>query len=238
MQSSLTVIIPALNEMGNLAKTAEEIIPTLIRQFKDYEIIIFNDGSQDQTAEIANDLASKNNKIKVIHNSTTMGLGYNYKKGVKMAVMDYIIMIPGDNDILKESLEEMFKKIGEKDILIPYTANLEIRPKVRQFLSKTFTITMNFLFGLSLKYFNGAVIHKRTLIQSVNIQTDSFAYQAEALIKLIKSGHSYEHVIQLIREREYGTSKALYPKSIIRVLSAVIQLFYEIHFHKSRWMHS
>lgn len=230
---SLTAIVPALNEEGNLAETIHEIVPVLEKQFNDYEILIFDDGSSDQTGSIADALYSKNKKVKVIHNPKTMGLGYNYKKGVELAKMDYIIMIPGDNEITAGSFVEMFKKLGNKDIVIPYTVNIEIRPLGRQILSKAYTMINNLLFGLNVKYFNGPVIHRRAVIQSIGIQTDSFSYQTELLVKMIKGGYTFEETGMVLKERKSGRSKALRPKNVMRVFKSILNLFFDVHFKKS-----
>jgi len=230
--SSITIIVPALNEEGNISGTLEEILPTLEKKFKDYEILIFNDGSTDRTGSISEEWSKKNSKIKVISHPKPMGLGHSYKKGVKMSVMDYVIMIPGDNDILGETYDQIFSLCGQKDIVIAYTGNPEIRNWGRRKLSLAFTGLMNFLFGMNLKYFNGIVIHKRDLIQATKIETDGFAYQAEALIKLIKSGKTYMEVPMYIRDRKYGKSKALNFRNIYRVLLAIAKLFVQVQIKK------
>jgi glycosyltransferase involved in cell wall biosynthesis len=231
--SSITVVVPAFNEEGNLADTIREITPLLERQFQDYEILIVNDGSSDRTGPIADELAARNPRIRVVHNPKNMGLGYNYKKGVALAVKDYVIMIPGDNEITGDSFEGMFKLLGRKDIVIPHTTNMEIRPLGRRILSRAYTLGMNLLFGLNLRYYNGTVIHKRALIQSVPIETDGFAYQAEALIRLIKKGHTYLETGMTLKQRGAGRSKALRLSNIARVLKAIGRLFVQIRLGKS-----
>ncbi len=224
--SSISVVVPAYNEAGNLPGTIKDIVPLLEKHFSDYEVLVFNDCSTDETGKLADEAARKNPKIKVIHNARNMGLGYNYKTGVKMASKDYVIMVPGDNEITGESYEGMFEALkAGKDIVIPYTANMEIRPWVRQVISKTYTGLMNTLFGLRVKYFNGTVIHKREIIQSVAIETDGFAYQAEALIKLIRNGRNYIEVPMFLNERAYGESKALGPRNIYRVTKTILQMW-------------
>lgn len=223
--SSITVVIPAYNEAGNLPGTLEEIVPLVQKHFSDYEIFVFDDYSRDDTGKIADAEARKNPKIKVIHNHRNMGLGYNYKTGVKMASKDYVIMVPGDNEITGASYEAMFEALKQgKDIVIPYTANMEIRPILRQILSRTYTFFINILFCLRVKYYNGTVIHKRGIIQSIDIETDGFAYQAEALIKLIRRGVSYAEVPMILNERAYGESKALNPRNVFRVVKTLLKL--------------
>lgn len=227
--SSLSVVLPAYNEAGNLPGTIQEIVPLVSRNFDDYEILIFNDCSTDDTGKIADEAAKKNPKIKVIHNPQNMGLGYNYKTGVKMASKDYIIMVPGDNEITGDSYEGMFRALKQgKDIVIPYTANMERRPFLRQIISRTYTFLINTLFGLNVKYYNGTVVHKRSIIQSIEIETDGFAYQAEALIKLIGQGRTYAEVPMYLNDRVYGESKAFNPRNVWRVFKTILQLWFRL----------
>jgi glycosyltransferase involved in cell wall biosynthesis len=231
--TSITAIVPAYNEEQNIALTIREIGPFLESEFNgNYEILLFDDCSTDRTGPIADELARENPKVRVIHNETNRNLGYNYKKGIELATKDYIIMIPGDNEITLDSFRGMFKLLGTADIIIPHTMNSEIRPLGRRILSKTYTLLMNTLFGLKIKYFNGTVIHKRSVLQSIRIETDSFAYQAEILIKLIKKGHTYAETGMWLKPR-VGDSKALRLKNITRVLKAIWQLFTQIHFKNS-----
>ncbi len=226
--ASITVIVPALNEEGNIVETIREITPILERHFGDYEVFIFDDGSTDRTGTLADELSAKNQKINVIHNPTTMGLGYNYKKGVEKATKDFVMMIPGDNEITGESFEEMFRHLGEKDIVIPHTVNSEIRPLGRQILSTAYTAIINLISGLNVKYYNGTVIHKRDIIQSARIDTDSFAYQSEALVRLIREGRTYVETGMVLKERKAGQSKALRPKNVQRVLKSIWKMFVDI----------
>ena len=75
----ISIIIPAYNEELSLENTIKEIKSTLKdnKKYKDYEIIVVNDGSTDSTRTIA----LKNN-VKLIDNLENMGYGYSIKKGI------------------------------------------------------------------------------------------------------------------------------------------------------------
>src|SRR3990167_1852980 len=112
---SLSVIIPAYNEEGNIAAAVGEVVRAVNDKLDDYEIIIINDHRNDRTGSIAEELSRGNSHIKVVHNARNMGLGYNYKKGVELAEKEYVVMFPGDNEVLGKSIENMSNLIGKAD---------------------------------------------------------------------------------------------------------------------------
>jgi len=232
MKPPLSVIIPALNEERNILPTVGDVLSAIDDKFSDYEIIVFDDCSTDNTGNIIEDIATVNKKIKVIHNAKTLGFGYNYRKGVELSLYDYISMIPGDNEISSDSIKEMYNTIGKADIVIPYTVNYWVRPLIRQYLSKLFTFVLNSLFNLRIRYYNGPVIHKKEIIKSVSLSTDSFAFQVEALVKLIKSGHSFVQVGMFLNDKSYSKSKAFRLKNILGVLKTIIILFLDVYLLK------
>ncbi|HZO30933.1 MAG TPA: glycosyltransferase, partial [Chloroflexota bacterium] len=56
---SLTVFVPAYNEVENLASTVETIMRALSVSVEDYEVIVVDDGSTDGTYEVADALAAR-----------------------------------------------------------------------------------------------------------------------------------------------------------------------------------
>jgi glycosyltransferase involved in cell wall biosynthesis len=217
--SSLSILIPALNEELNLEAAVINAMNTTPSFFKDFEIIIFNDGSHDNTGKIADRLAVQwPNIIRVVHHKKPNNLGGCYKEGIRLATKDYIIMIPGDNECGQDVLKKVLSGAGQADIIIPYTANPEVRPWQRRIISKGFTQLINFTSKCKLKYYNGTVLHKSHLIKNIEIETNSFGYQAEALIKLIRSGVSYKEVPIQIHHRTLGKSKAFKLNNMIETL--------------------
>lgn len=230
MKRTISVIIPALNEEGNIESAVNTVLTAMGDKFSDYEILIFDDGSYDNTGYIADKLAAENNKIQVIHNPKNMGYGYNFKKGVELAKNDYIAMFPGDNEIEGESIKSMFERVRDGlDIIIAYTVNAQIRPLSRRVISRSYTKVMNLLFGLRLKYYNGPPIYKRELIKSIPITTSGFAFLSEILVRAIKSGHKYIEIGMKLRERAYGGSKACKLNNIISVLQTMFRLFWVVN---------
>jgi glycosyltransferase involved in cell wall biosynthesis len=232
----ISIIVPALNEEGNLESTIKNIKGALREGkealYQNYEIIIFDDASTDGTGTIAERLKSEDPHIRVVPNSRTMGFGYNYTEGVRLATREYVMLIPGDNEIPAGAIKTILAHAGSADIVIPYTTNPWVRPALRRVLSRAFVIIMNTLFGLRLRYYNGTCVHRTELLGKVPMKSWDFAYMAAILVRLIKSGASFVEVGVEITQREAGRSKALSPGNILSVIRTISTLFWDVHFHK------
>ncbi|HHT9131917.1 MAG TPA: glycosyltransferase family 2 protein [Candidatus Tripitaka californicus] len=226
---SLSVVIPALNEEGNLENTVRAVYQAMDQRFSAYEILIFNDGSADTTGRIAETLATKDSNVKVIHNPRTMGFGYNIRAGIERARHEYVTMVPGDNEIPAGSIEQLFKHTGPADIVVSYFTNQEIRPFHRQIVSRLYTTALNLIFGLDMKYYNGPFVYRCTAVQRIPVTTGGFAYLASNLIRMLKMGHSFIEVGIPLEERKHGSSKAITVFNSIVVAKTIFLLFLEIY---------
>lgn len=227
-KKTISIMVPALNEEDNIVSTVNSIVSVLSKYVDNYEIFLIDDGSTDNTGRIANKLSLINKKVKTIHHKHPKGMGFCYREGLKKAVFEYYMYIPGDNQFPKEALKKMVAKLGQADIIIPYVTNMNIRPVLRQWLSHTFTFIVNFLFGLRVPYYNGTVIHKTKLVQSAIPKTNGFAYQAETLVRLLKNSATYTTVSYEMVERKAGSTSAFKLKNIESVFKSIVSLFWEL----------
>ena len=237
IMTKLSIIIPAYNEERGLASAVNSLFSLLDDNgmSNDSEILIFNDCSLDKTGEIAGELAQRINIVKVFHNKKNMGLGFNFREGVRQSKGEYVTWFPGDNENLPQSFVDTVSRIGEADIIIPYTDNMEVRPLSRRIISRVYTDMNNLFFGLRLKYYNGLSVYRRDLLLSVLSKiSDSFAFSAQILIMLLKSGASFVEVPIKIQSKPGGKSSAFRIKNIIGVIKAIITLFWRINIKRER----
>ncbi|MBN2459215.1 glycosyltransferase family 2 protein [Candidatus Woesearchaeota archaeon] len=231
INSSLSIVVPAFNEEEHLEKAVAKYNRVAKSMFKDYEIIIFNDCSTDKTGKIADRIARKNSKVRVVHNKKNMGLGYNYRTGFKLAKKEYFIGLSGEGDAQEASVRRILKHAGKADLILSYINNTHDRHWMRRLLSRSFTIILNTLFGLKVKYYNGYVLHKTKILKKVRMSTNSFAYQAEIEVRLLKS-KKYTYM-----EVPYSTAKTVGSsmfriKNIIGMATTVLTLLNDIYIKK------
>ena len=221
LNSEICFIVPCYNEENNINYTLDEINKVIKKlNVKYYEIIVVDDGSIDNTYL----KVKKTNFLKKFKLKRNLGIGGAYKYGLGKSNSKYVIMIPGDNSHPASSIQPILEIMGKKDIIIPFTLKKGKRSFFRYCLSNIFTLVVNFIFDMNIKYYNGTVLHKRDLLKKLKINSNGFDYQAEILIKLIKQGHTYEFIKVEINEREIGTSKAVSINNVFKIIKNLIQI--------------
>ena len=232
MNKSLSVVIPALNEQENLPQALTDVVLALKGLVDDYEIIVIDDGSTDRTASIALEKGRQDPRFKCISNDRNRGYGYSFQRGVKAAQKEYISVYSGDNELHWESFRDLVQNMGRADVVSQYASNPHDRPWFRRLLSRTFTMMMNALFGMHLRYFNGCFICRRDILEALTIRSQGLTAHAECLVKLIKQGHSYLEIPFIHVPRHAGRSTALSFKSIKATMAAVFLLYKDIYWRK------
>ena len=215
-------VIPCFNEEDNVGPTVGSVREAMGSR-DDYEIVLVNDASTDRTLERMQTLAA-DPRIRVLDNPYNLGFGGSYKRGARAATATYVMMLPGDDGFPGQSIAEIISHAGEADIIIPIVTNRGARHWFRAFASKGFTTLLNWAFWLNVGYYNGAVLQRNELLRTIEITTNSFAYQAEALVKLIARGATYKHCYVSIQERAAGRSSALSLRNQIAVWRTILHL--------------
>jgi glycosyltransferase involved in cell wall biosynthesis len=213
-----------------------EAVAAMSDRFGDYELLLFDDGSTDRTGRIMDDLAAADPRhVRVTHNPAPRNLGGVYKQGIALARMDYVLMVPGDNENPGHALQAPFDAIGRADIVLPYPVNSDVRGPARHLVSRIYVGLLNRLFGLRVRYYNGTVIHRTANLKDLPIQTSSFAYQAEILIKLLCAGKSFVEVpIRIDPPKAGRRSRAFRWKNMVQVGRTLGSLFVDLRLRHLR----
>ncbi len=217
----VSIVVPAFNEEENIQAAIENVVSVLESGVDDYEILVVNDGSHDQTKLLAQQLALENSKIRVLTNESNRGYGYSYRRGIAEATKTYLTTFPGDNDMSAQSMLELIQKVHQADVITSYMLGSEHRPWYRRFISKSFVQCMNLLFGLKLKCYNAAIVTKVEYLRTLNLQASGLVVLAECLLRLIKKGYSYQEFTFTHTGRHKGKSTALSLKNVKETLKIV-----------------
>jgi glycosyltransferase involved in cell wall biosynthesis len=206
---SLSVVMPALNEERNLRLAATTVLNAFVQQSIDGELIIVNDGSKDGTAKVADHLALEDSRITVIHNTQPEGIGSAFWKGVKQARKKLVMIMPGDGEDNPSGAFSLLVHADQVDIVVPFIINRKVRALHRRIVSRAYSAIVNLSFGINLNYTNGAVIYNTEMLRRIKPISTGFFYQAEILVRLLRSGYLYAEVPHFLHSRETGKTKAL-----------------------------
>lgn len=224
----ITIIVAALNEEANVEAAVGDITKHFSRTGWPFEILLFNDRSDDRTGVIADALAEGNPKLRVFHNARRLNIGGIYKAGIQRAAYDYCLLLPGDNEVLVEEVAGGVPYLDQADLVVTYIANQEIRPLLRRVLSRVYTTLVNRLFGLEFSYTNGSNICRTDRLRRITINTNGFSYQTEALVKLVRQGTDFIEFGINIRKRAHGESTALAFRNWVKVIRAISSLWWDV----------
>jgi dolichyl-phosphate beta-glucosyltransferase len=101
-----SIVIPAYNEGRRLAPTLQKVLAYVHQQKWDAEVIVVNDGSTDDTAEIVRSFAASNPDLTLLNNPGNRGKGYSVRHGMLKARGEVIVFSDAD---LSSPIEEMPK---------------------------------------------------------------------------------------------------------------------------------
>ena len=225
---TISLIVPALNEEAVVGRVLEAIYRETAHRFADFEIIAVNDGSTDATGRIMDEFASRNAGVRVLHNPRNLGLGGSFRRGVREARFQYVMLLCGDGGLPARSLPAIYACIGRADLVLPYMTNLRnIKSPSRYFVSRTYQTLLNLLFGFKIRYYNGLPVYRRTLLNAIDIKSNGFGFQGEIIVKLLKSGCTYVEV-GVEGDEQKGKSFAFRPRNIASVTRTLLRLIVEI----------
>src|SRR3989442_7519207 len=114
---SLSVIVPAYGEAGNIAGTLENITAALSSLPIDAEVIVIDDGSTDGTGDVVRANLHRFPAVRLLVNERNMGFGWTYRRGVAAATRGRIVMVHGDNAWGGETLRPIFSHVGDADLI-------------------------------------------------------------------------------------------------------------------------
>jgi len=147
---SISIVFPVHNEEGTLELLVSDWAKELTYNKIDYEFVIVEDGSLDNSKKIIKDLEKKFPIINLSQN-TKRGYSQAVVDGIKNASKEYILCTDSDGQIKVKSLIENLKNLPKKkEFLIGYR-NPRKDPLNRLIYSKVFKIFYDFLFNSNLK---------------------------------------------------------------------------------------
>lgn len=152
-----SIVIPAYNESQRLAPTLDKVLAHVAERGWNAEILVVNDGSRDNTAEIVRDYAQRFPSVRLIENPGNRGKGYAVRNGMLHASGDVLLMTDADLSSPITEASKLFNAIeGGADIAIgsrwinPSLQTVR-QPWYRQIGGRVFNLVIRIILGLRQK---------------------------------------------------------------------------------------
>ena len=208
------VITPTYNEAANIPS----LIPKVLHQSSDLEILIVDDNSPDGTAAAVKTMRKNNPRIHLIERPGKMGLGTAYVAGFKFAIengYDYVFEMDADFSHNPKELLNFLVKIQEYDLVIGsrYCRGVSVVywPFRRLLLSYFANLYTRIVTGMPVRDATGGFkCYRRAVLESIRldeIRSNGYAFQIEMNFKAWKKGFRLTEIPIIFVDRDRGESK-------------------------------
>ncbi len=221
MAEKILVIIPTYNEIENVGN----IVPRVVEQGPDIDVLVVDDSSPDGTGELADRLASDDPRIHVLHRENKEGLGRAYLAGFKWALeRDYQYIFEMDADFSHDPkfIPGFLRAVEDADLVIGSRykdgVNVINWPMSRLLLSKGANLYSHWITGLALTDSTGGFkCFRRRVLETIDLEavhSNGYAFQIEVSFRAWKKGFRLVEIPIVFVDRVEGHSKL--SKKIIR----------------------
>lgn len=186
----ISIIVPAYNEAETLKRNIKIISNGISRILNNYEIIIAEDGSTDETTKIVMEIANENPKVIHLHSSQRLGKGLALKRAIKASEGEIITFMDADLATNLMNLIQLLKSIeGGYGITIGsrYVKGSYVeRPLTRTIASRAYNLLVNLLFEDGIQDHQcGFKAFSRQALESIidDVKSNGFFFDTELIVK-------------------------------------------------------
>lgn len=236
----LSVIMPAYNEGCRIYENLKATSACLQNFCPEFELVVVNDGSKDQTKKEMDRAALEDRHIKAVSYEQNKGKGNAIREGVQAAAGDVIAFLDADLDIspshLKRYLEVLEKQPA--DIVIGSKMHRDSRldyPASRRFVSFCYYFILKTLFHLNVKDTQtGLKVFRAEVIKSIigMVRTTGYAYDIEVLAIAARSGYRITEqpiTLKYTRKEAFGRIRL---SDILKMAKDTLFIFYRLKIKK------
>jgi dolichol-phosphate mannosyltransferase len=210
----VAVIIPTYNERDNLVPITARVRSAVPRA----DVLIVDDNSPDGTGKLADDLASADRRLHVLHRRAKAGLGAAYIAGFQWALdhgYDAVVEMDADGSHQPEELPSLLGALNDADLVLgsrwmPGGQTLNW-PRSRQILSRAGNAYARLLLGIALRDATGGYrVYRAGALREIglhDVQSQGYCFQIDLALRALRAGLTVAEVPITFVERARGTSK-------------------------------
>ena len=226
---SLSVVIPAYNEEANIGDVVRDTLQVLGSLVQQYEILVMDDASQDQTGNLIDRLAQEHPGIvRAFHHKTNQGTNPSLIELFEKACCDLIFFLPADKQILPGSIAQYLSAVEKgADIVLGWRAR-RADPLHRAFLNWLYRVIMKLALGICYRDASASDLYKREVLKKIPMESRGRLLQAEIATKAKCLGYRVVEVAVEHYPRQAGKQTGIGPRTAWRSVVDLWRLAPEI----------
>ena len=227
---SLSVVMPAHNEEVAIVGTMRSVIDAVSLWTENFEIIVVNDGSKDQTRTLLEEIAAAEPRVRVINHEVNKGYGAALVSGFEAAGKDLVFFMDSDGQFDICDLERFFPLIGQYDAVLGYRIDRQ-DTQLRKLNALGWKWLVQSMFKLRVRDIDCAFkLYKAEFFQHNQLETRGAMINTEMLYKFTREGYTYTEVGVQHLPRHGGRATGA-------KLSVIARAFRELFFYAQKWHH-
>jgi len=235
--NELSVFFPCYNEEKNIANTVSKAVKVLKDTTQNWEIIIVNDGSKDNTAQVALKIQKQYPNIRIITHNPNRGYGAAFKSGLYNSKYKWIAFTDSDGQFDFSEIKNFIKtqQVTNADLVIGYYLGRKVSPIV-VLTSKIWELIVFILFGLHVTDIDCGFkfVSKKVVDTIPRLEAERGAFiSSEFLIKSKKAGFKITEIGVHHYPRTEGQATGRQLKVIIKSFTDLFKLWYKINFSRA-----
>ncbi|MHC4120651.1 MAG: glycosyltransferase family 2 protein [Planctomycetota bacterium] len=225
---SISVFFPCYNEQENVTRTVEKALMVLEKLDADFEIIIVDDGSSDDTWAIANEIAERDERVRVVHHARNLGYGAALQSGFEAAKKELVFYTDGDGQFDIGEMPPLLELMDQYDIVSCYRLDRQ-DSALRRLNGWCWTKLVCSMFGLNIRDIDCAFkLYKREIFDRIELSSTGALIDAEILARATRKGYRITQKGVHHYPRMAGKQSGANPGVIYRAFMELFKLRKEI----------
>lgn len=215
LDATLSVILPAHNEEANIEVVVRSCLETLPKLVRDFEVVVVNDGSRDDTGAILDHLAAEDPRVVPQHHEVNRGYGDALMTGFAHSRGDYVMFMDSDQQFRIADLERLLPYVGEYDIVAGFRLKRQ-DPPLRLLYAALFNWAVRIFFGIRVRDVDCAFkVFRGDLLRNMRLEFGGALINTEMLAKARQQGATLtevgvHHYPRLVGEQSGGSFKVVF----------------------------
>jgi glycosyltransferase involved in cell wall biosynthesis len=216
-------VLPARNEAGSLPRTVAEWAGALGPLTHEYEIIVVDDGSTDDTLAVVRTLGARYEGLRIVSHGHPIGYGAAVATGFAHAAHPWLFFTDADGQFDPGDFALLLEQRTAADIVVGYRRQ-RADPALRRWLSAGYNALARRLIGVSLRDINCAfkLMHRETF-ERLGIEASGFMFNAELAANARRAGVRIVEIAVHHRPRFAGAS-TVRPMDLLRSVYGLARL--------------